>query len=87
MSQAFDDLEAVLRKEFSCGPIIRMSDAKAGHEEELTKLLVVLAYLATIRHYDSKVASALQESTILDDDLQLRWKRIFQVGRIFCLIR
>ena len=50
MSDTFKELENGLRKEFPFGAVVRMLDARAGHEEELVKLgnHVVIVVFMTI---------------------------------------
>jgi len=78
ISDTFRDLEDGLRKEFPFGAVVRIADAKAGHEEELVKLVTLLMYLAVVKHHDSGLANTLQDSKLFNKEVQLRFKCILQ---------
>ena len=79
ISDTFRELEDGLRKEFPFGAVVRIADAKAGHEEELVKLVTLLMYLAVVKHHDSSLANTLQDSKLFNEEVQLRFKCILQV--------
>ena len=82
VSETFRELEAGLRNEFPFGPVVRMSDAKAGHEEELVKLVTLLMYLAVVKHHIPILADTLQDNKLFNKEVQLRFKCILQVSYI-----
>ena len=78
-TDTFKKLEDGLRKEFPSGAVVRMSDAKAGHEEELVKLVTLLMYLAVVKHHNPSLADTLQDNKLFNKEVQLRFKCILQV--------
>jgi len=78
VTDTFKELEDGLRKEFPFGAVVRMSDAKAGHEEELVKLVTLLMYLAVVKHHNPSLADTLQDNKLFNKEVQLRFKCILQ---------
>jgi len=78
VTETFRELEAGLRNEFPFGPVVRISDAKAGHEEELVKLVTLLMYLAVVKHHIPILADTLQDNKLFNKEVQLRFKCILQ---------
>ena len=67
-------------KEFPFGPVVRMAEAQAGHEEELVKVVTLLMYLAAVKHLNPSLSATLQDSRLFSKEVQLRFKCILQVG-------
>ena len=72
-------MENGLRKEFPFGAVVRMSNAKAGHEEELVKLVTLLMYLGVVKHHNPSLANMMQDYKLFNQEVQLRFKCILQV--------
>ena len=79
MTQTFEEVDIGLRKEFPYGSVIRIAEAKSGLEEELVKLITLLMYLTVVKHHDVGIAHSLQDNTLFNKEVQLRFKCILQV--------
>ena len=90
VSETFQQLEAGLRNEFPFGSVVRMNDARGGHEEELVKVMTLLMYLAAVKHLNPQLSATLQDSKLFSKEVQLRFKCILQVrflsGPSYCII-
>ena len=79
MTQTFEELDIGLRKEFPCGSVIRIAEAKSGHEEELVKLITLLMYITAVKYQDVRIAQSRQDNKLFNKQVQLRFKCILQV--------
>ena len=60
-------------------PLIKFSDARDGHEEELTKIVSLLMYLGTVKYPNLGLAATLHDNKLFSNEVQLRIKCILQV--------
>ena len=79
-SETFEELEAGLSKEFPTSLTVKISDAEAGDEEELLKLLTLLMYLVLVKHPIPRLIDTLQDSNLFNKAVQSRVQYILQVS-------
>ena len=72
-------METLFSEEFPAAPLIKFTDARDGHEEELTKIVSLFMYLGTVKYPNQSLSATLQDSRLFTKELQLRIKCILQV--------
>lgn len=86
VSETFRLVEAGLRNEFPFGPVVRMADAQAGHEEELVRLVTLLMYLVVVNHRIPSLASTrhplVQQALQQESPAQIQ---VYPPGQLFPL--
>ena len=53
-------MERLFGQEFPGGEVIKFEEARAGHEEELVKIVSLLMYLGTVKYPNPSLATTLQ---------------------------
>ena len=53
-------MERFFGQEFPGGEVIKFEEARAGHEEELVKIVSLLMYLGTVKYPNPSLATTLQ---------------------------
>ena len=53
-------MERLFGQEFPGGEVIKFEEARAGHEEELVKIVSLLMYLGTVKYPNPNLANTLQ---------------------------
>ena len=53
-------MERLFGQEFPGGEVIKFEEARAGHEEELVKIVSLLMYLGTVKYPNPSLANTLQ---------------------------
>ena len=74
-------METLFGDEFPGGEVVKFEEARAGHEEELVKLVTLLMYLGTVKYPNQNLASHLQDGKLFSREVQLRIKCILQVKK------
>ena len=73
-------METLFREEFPGGEVVKFEEARAGHEEELVKLVTLLMYLGTVKYPNQTLATHLQDDKLFSSrEVQLRIKCVLQV--------
>ena len=78
-SETWSKMETLFNEEFSSASLIKFAEARAGHEEELTKMVSLFMYLGTVRYPNPSLAATLQDGRLFSKEIQLRIKCILQV--------
>ena len=76
-------METLFGDEFPGGEVVKFEEARAGHEEELVKLVTLLMYLGTVKYPNQSLASHLQDGKLFSREVQLRIKCVLQVKLSF----
>ena len=58
-------MERLFGLEFPGGEVIKFEEARAGHEEELVKIVSLLMYLGTVKYPNSNLANTLQVRVLM----------------------
>ena len=82
-SETWTQMERLFGQEFPGGEVIKFEEARAGHEEELVKIVSLLMYLGTVKYPNPSLASTLQDGKLFSKEVQLRIKCILQVNSEF----
>ena len=57
-------MERLFGQEFPGGEVIKFEEARAGHEEELVKIVSLLMYLGTVKYPNPSLATTLQVGVV-----------------------
>ena len=74
-------METLFGDEFPGGEVVKFEEARAGHEEELVKLVTLLMYLGTVKYLNQNLATHLQDEKLFSREVQLRIKCVLQVKK------
>ena len=59
--------------------VINFPEARAGHEEELVKMVSLMMYLGTVKYPNSTLSGTLADCKLFSKEVQLRVKCVLQV--------
>ena len=74
-------METLFGDEFPGGEVVKFEEARAGHEEELVKLVILLMYLGTVKYPNQNLTTHLQDGKLFSREVQLRIKCVLQVKK------